>query len=304
VNRPADGIAALLVENAVRGHPPARAFAAQGRRGLGILGVFLVAAMALVRPAAAAEDCLLVTELKTAQVVAKQGLCASRHSPASTFKIALALMGYDSLILKSATAPVFTTEPGLAEGQGAQKETWAGPQTPQSWMKNSVVWYSQVLTRKLGAEKFAGYVKAFVYGNENLSGDPGKDNGLIRAWLSSSLQISPREQVDFLRKMLKGELPVSADAVDATIALLKAPEEPAGYTLYGKTGSGFLQLNDGTLDRTRPLGWFVGWAEKGGRTFVFVRFMSLDFAVDEPLGLRARRQALMALEPVLRAQDR
>ncbi|MFG1461388.1 class D beta-lactamase [Xanthobacter sp. DSM 24535] len=276
---------------------------AGGRRTCFLAAGLMLAAFAAA-PAQAAEDCLLVTELRSAQVAAKQGLCASRHSPASTFKIALALMGYDSGILQSATAPVFTTEPGLAQGEGAQKETWAGPQTPQAWMKNSVVWYSQVLTRKLGAEKFAGYVKAFVYGNENLSGDPGKENGLIRAWLSSSLQISPREQVDFLRKMLKGELPVSADAVDKTAALLRAPEEPAGYALYGKTGSGFLQLNDGTLDRTRPFGWFVGWAEKGKKTFVFARFLSLDFAVDEPLGLRARRQALMALEPVLAAQDR
>ncbi|MEP9376932.1 penicillin-binding transpeptidase domain-containing protein [Aquabacter sp. CN5-332] len=264
--------------------------------------VALLLPLLLAHPASAAEDCFLVTELKTARVAAKQGLCASRHSPASTFKIALALMGYDSGILKSASEPVFTTEPGLSEGEGPQKDLWAGPQTPQSWMKNSVLWYSQVLTRKLGMERFSAYVKSFAYGNENLSGLPGKDDGLTRSWLSSSLVISPREQVDFLRKMLNGELRVSPEAVGRTITLLRQPEEPAGYELYGKTGTGFLRLADGTLDRGRPIGWFVGWAEKEGKTFVFARFISLDVASDEPLGLRARRQTVASLEPVLQAQ--
>ncbi len=259
----------------------------------------------LVSPSAhAAEDCFLVTELKTARVAAKQGLCASRHSPASTFKIALALMGYDSGILKNATQPVFETEPGLAEAPAILREAWAGPQTPQSWMKNSVVWYSQVLTRKLGMERFAAYAKALTYGNENVSGLAGKDDGLTSAWLSSSLAISPREQVDFLRKMLKGELPVSREAVDRTIQLLNLPEEAAGYTLYGKTGAGFMRLNDGTLDRSRPFGWFVGWAEREGRTFVFARFISQDFAAPEYLGPVARRQAIQSLGPVLQAQTR
>ena len=251
-------------------------------------------------PAFAGEECLLVTELKVGRVAAKQGLCATRHSPASTFKIPLSLMGFDAGILKSPSDPVWSTEPGLAEWN----ETWIGPKTPESWMRQSVVWYSQLLTRRLGAEKLKDYVHRFVYGNENLSGNPGKDDGLTNAWLSSSLQISPREQVDFLRKMLKGDLPVSLTAVDQTITLLKLPERPAGWDLYGKTGSGYMPTSAGTLDRSRPFGWFVGWAEKDGQTFVFVRYLSQDFASNESLGFVARRQTITALEPILQAQDR
>lgn len=262
----------------------------------------LLSACFLTQPARAAEECFLVTELKTARVVAKQGLCASRHSPASTFKIPLALMGFDSGILKSATEPAFVIEEGLDAGAGALKDLWAGPQTPQSWLKNSVVWYSQMLTRRLGEERFSAYVKALAYGNENVSGDPGRHNGLTHAWLSSSLAISPREQVEFLRKMLLGNLPVAPEAVDKTVAILRLPEEPAGYLLFGKTGSGFLRMQDGEVDRSRPFGWFVGWAEKGGRAFVFARFVSMDRASPEYLGPVARRQALTALEPVLQAQ--
>lgn len=245
--------------------------------------------------AGAAEDCLIVTELKTARVVAKQGLCAARHSPVATFDIPLALMGYDTGFLRNEREPALSPPPGEAGGE---------PLTPRGWVLTGAPWYGAAIARAVGPERLATYLRAFAYGNENLSGDPGVKDGFAQAWLSSSLAISPREQVDFLRKMLNGGLTVAPESVGRTIALLKQPESPAGYELYGASGTGYQRLADAALDRTRPLGWFVGWAEKDGRTFVFVRFMSLDIAVDEPLGARARRQTLGALAPVLAAQDR
>ena len=74
-----------------------------------------------------------------------------------------------------------------------------------------------------------------------------------------------------------------------------------GWLLFGKTGSGYARLEDGTLDRSRPFGWFVGFARKDGHTVVFARFTSLDMASPESLGLVARRQVVGALPPVLSA---
>ena len=85
-------------------------------------------------------------------------------------------------------------------------EVWKQDQTPKSWMKNSCVWYSQVLTRKLGMQKFQSYVTKLNYGNMDLSGDKGKNNGLTNAWLSSSLEISSIEQISFLEKLLNNTL--------------------------------------------------------------------------------------------------
>ncbi|MFG1347234.1 penicillin-binding transpeptidase domain-containing protein [Xanthobacter autotrophicus DSM 431] len=283
---------------------------------LAALGLLLAAA-----PGRAAEDCFIATELETGKVLAKQGLCATRHPPQSTFKVVLALMGYDAGILKSEKEPVFSPPPGA----DTEREQTRGPQTPASWMKYSVVWYSQVLARELGAERIAGYLKGFAYGNENMSGLKGESEPLAHFWLSSSLRISPREQIDFLRRMLKGELPVSAGAVRETMRLMAIDEQPTGWLTFGKTGSGFGRLPDGGIDRARPLGWFVGFAMapasgplpgagqdgplprlpgpgKGTRTVVFVRFTALDVAAPEHLGLVARRQALAALAPVLAAQ--
>ncbi len=263
------------------------------------LGLLLAGLLLGARPAAAAE-CLLVTDAQTRTVVAQSGACMARYSPFSTFKIAIALMAFDAGLLQSATLPVLETEPGLADWNPA----WRGPQTPQSWMTRSVAWFSQVLTRRLGPERFAAYVHAFRYGNENVGGVKGAEDGLITAWLSSSLVISPREQVDFLRRMLAGDLPVSARAVEQTRTLLQAQETPLGWTLFGKTGTGYARRPDGTLDKSRPMGWFVGWVEKEGRTLIFARFSALDIPSAELLGVVARRQMLAALEPILRAQSR
>lgn len=279
---------------------PARrgASRAPGRVAALALGLLALAgAGGFARPALAAEDCFIATELETGKVLAKQGLCATRHPPQSTFKVPLALMGYDAGILKSADEPVFTP-PADADTERPQTR---GPQTPASWMKYSVVCYSQVLTRQLGAERIAGYLKGFAYGNENAGGVKGDAEPLTRFWLSSSLRISPREQIDFLRRMLKGELPVSPNAVRETMRLMAQEEQPAGWLLFGKTGSGFVRTQDGAIDRSRPFGWFMGFAQKDGHSVVFVRFTSLDVASPESLGLVARRQVIAALPPVLAA---
>ncbi|MEW6254446.1 MAG: penicillin-binding transpeptidase domain-containing protein [Pseudomonadota bacterium] len=264
-------------------------------RGLLIVLACLVPAV-LPRAARAAEDCFIVTELKTARVVAKQGLCAARHSPVATFDIPLALIGFDSGVLRSEREPVLDPPRG--------EPSDAAPLTPRGWATAEASWFGTAIATKIGAERLAAYLRAFAYGNENLSGDPGAPDGFARAWQSSSLAISPREQVDFLRKMLNGDLAVSPEAVGRTLTLFRQPEMPAGYELFGTSGTGYQRLAEASLDRTRPLGWFVGWVEKDGRTLVFVRFMSLDVAIDEPLGQRARRQSLGALAAVLGAQGR
>src|SRR5690606_12726087 len=99
------------------------------------------------------------------------------------------------------------------EGYADWRPEWRQPATPAHWMRESVVWYSQQVTLRLGAERFAAYVAAFGYGNGDVSGDPGRGNGLTHAWLGASLEISPAEQVAFLRALIGHDLPVSAAAV-------------------------------------------------------------------------------------------
>ncbi|PTE22364.1 hypothetical protein C5F48_07740 [Cereibacter changlensis JA139] len=166
-----------------------------------------------------------------------------RISSASTFKVAISLMGFDAGTFTAPDAPDWPFKEGYADWNPRWKRTT----TPESWMRDSVVWYSQRATEQLGMKRFAAYVDAFDYGNEDVSGDEGEGNGLANAWLSSSLQISPIEHVGFLARMIEGKLHVSSAAVAHTKELMHNGEQAGGLHFYGKTGAGMPFGPDGAL---------------------------------------------------------
>jgi beta-lactamase class D len=240
--------------------------------------------------------CTLLVEAASGKVLERQGgQCETRNSPASTFKIALAVMGYDAGVLVDAHTPAW---PYKAEYE-AWMESWKKTTDPTSWLRDSVVWYSQEITRRLGSERFQQYVDWFDYGNRDLSGDPGQNNGLTRAWLSSSLKISPTEQVAFLRKLLSRQLPVSNRAIDQTMAALPQFPLPDDWIAHGKTGGGFQPGPKSEPDHDRQFGWFVGWAQKGDRTVIFARLIKDDARNEAAAGLRARDSVLSDLPRLL-----
>jgi len=186
-----------------------------------------------------------------------------RISPCSTFKITLSLMGYDAGILKDQNTPTWDFQ----EGYDDFLEVWKNPLTPQSWMKYSCVWYSKVLALKLGLEKIENYLVSIEYGNKDISGGVAQSKLADAAWINSSLKISPKEQVAFIQKMVCGNLPISAGAIQMTKALLFKEELPEGWRLFGKTGwSGSDIRKDG---KSLEFGWFVGWIEKDHFFFPF-----------------------------------
>ncbi|MFU7500225.1 MAG: class D beta-lactamase [Candidatus Tisiphia sp.] len=229
--------------------------------------------------------CFLVKE--NDKTIKQEGDCASRYAPCSTFKIAISLMGYEEGLLVDETHP----ELPFKEGYVDWLDRWKQPHNLTTWMQNSCVWYSQVLTQKLGMSKFKDYVIKFNYGNQNVSGDKGKNNGLTNSWLSSSLEISPEEQVVFLQNLIDNKLPISLKAHEMTKNILFVEELPSGWKLYGKTGNGS-QLNK---NRTKKLdlqqGWFVGWIQKDNRTIVFVNHITDDSKQDTYASLRAKEEA-------------
>lgn len=244
--------------------------------------------------AAQAEErvvCMIAADLATSAPLIQEGGCEERISPASTFKIAISLMGFDAGIFTAPDAPEWPFKEGYADWN----PRWKRPTTPESWVRDSVVWYSQRATEQLGMERFAAYVGAFDYGNEDVSGDNRQENGLTNAWLSSSLQISPVEQVVFLTRMIEGSLPVSAAAVAYTKDLMDNGEQAGGWHVYGKTGAGMPFGPDGALLKGQPFGWYVGWAEKGAERIVFARLIRFSERPDGSPGAIAREGAMRAL---------
>jgi hypothetical protein len=134
----------------------------------------LLAGLGLPLLAFSAEHCLAMADAATGKWLVHEGVCDKRLPPMSTFKLPIALMGYDSGVLRDEHSPVLPFKQGYVDW----RPVWRQAHDPSSWMKESVVWYSQQLTLQLGEERFASYVKQFGYGNADVSGDPGKNNGL------------------------------------------------------------------------------------------------------------------------------
>ena len=77
--------------------------------------------------------CTLIADAHTQEVIVKKGECSQRVTPASTFKIALSLMGYDSGFLKDATTPTLAYKTGDPDWGGAM---WLRPTNPNDWIKS------------------------------------------------------------------------------------------------------------------------------------------------------------------------
>jgi beta-lactamase class D len=211
--------------------------------------------------------CTLIIDAVKDAVLLEEGDCRSRVTPASTFKVPLAVMAYDAGILTDAHAPVMPFRPGDPDWGGAN---WTRDTDPTDWMRYSVIWYSQRITRTMGAEALAGYARRFGYGNADFSGDPGFDNGLERAWVASSLQVSPHEQATFLRALVLDALPVQPRAMSRAREIVEV-RRVGRWAVHGKTGTAYPRRADRSFDYAHGWGWYVGWARAGERTLVFVR---------------------------------
>lgn len=255
----------------------------------------LAAWAAMTAAAEARVICTVVADANSGRLLEEQGDCTREVTPASTFKIAISLMGYDAGVLKSEHDPVLPFKPGYVDW----RPSWRQPSDPARWMSESVVWYSQQVTQALGPKRFSAYVSRFDYGNHDLTGTPGKDDGLTTAWLSSSLRISPLGQVQFLRKVVRRTLPVSAQAFDMTDRITRIEGGFDGWAVHGKTGAGSPPTFWQGVQDHGAYGWFVGWATKGERKVVFARLIQDETEQASPPGFRARDEMLKALPALL-----
>lgn len=167
-----------------------------------------------------------------------------RFAPQSTFKVANALIGLQTGAVRD--------EYDIKYWDGVKREidSWNRDHTLGSGMRDSVVWYYQAMARDIGEERMNHWVKAIHYGNKDISG------GIDQFWLSSTLRISPIEQVRFLKQLYEETLPFDLKNM-RTVKRMMVQEEEKHATLYGKTGSG------------SGIGWYVGFIKHENKTYIF-----------------------------------
>lgn len=176
-----------------------------------------------------------------------------RVSPNSTFKIPHALIGLETGVLQDENTTF------QWDGTIYPFPEWNKDQTLSSAIKNSTIWYFQEVAKQVGESREKEYLCKFSYGNQDISG------GLTNFWLQSSLQISPKEQVEFLRKFYANQLPISKGNIDI-VKKIMVLEEKNGAILFGKTGTGW---KDAQLNGIPVNGNFIGYVEKDGNTYLF-----------------------------------
>ncbi len=172
----------------------------------------------------------------------------SAFIPASTFKIFNSLVALETRVIEDAEEVI--------EWDGIERsvDVWNQDHNLRSAFKYSAVWFYQVLARRIGEGRMWRYVQAAEYGNVNV------DGGIDRFWLDGELRISAMEQVHFLRRLYRNDLPFSQAVMDVVKDVMIV-EEGENYVIRAKTGWG--QLGSGQI------GWWVGYVERGDDVFFF-----------------------------------
>ncbi len=196
--------------------------------------------------------------------------------PASTFKILNALISLETGVIKDDIA-VLTWD-------GIQRDipNWNRDTNLRQAFKDSTVWFYQVLARKNGYERMQQFVNQVGYGNRQI----GTPVQIDRFWLDGPLQITPKQQIEFLRQLDRNDLPFSQRTLDLVKDIMIVERTPA-YTLRGKTGWG--------SSVTPNVGWFVGYLQQNNNTFFFATNMVISRPEDAPKRLEVTRRSLKLL---------
>lgn len=212
------------------------------------------------------DGCFLLYDMeKDTALVFNRQRANQEFLPASTFKIANSLIALERKAVKDINEVI------AWDSVERFVPAWNGDQTMRTAFRYSAVWFYQELARRIGREQMDRWVKKLGYGN--MAAGPGIDD----FWLEGDLRITPAQQVDFLKRLVKEDLPVKEKNVKAVKEIMIG-EENERYILRAKTG---------WADSDRSTGWYVGWLEIEGKNYIFVN--NIDIA-DEEKDLRSRKE--------------
>jgi len=202
------------------------------------------------------EGCFLLFDLQTKKYVGYNlGRAKKPFLPASTFKILNSMIALETGAVKDENEII------KWDGVKRQFDVWNKDYSMKAAFADSTVWFYQELARRVGRDKMQKFVSRAKYGNQNIGG------GIDQFWLNGDLRISAKEQIDFLVRFHKYELPFSRKTIN-TVKEISIFEKTDKYILRAKTGWAFED----------KLGWWVGYVERGRQVYFFA--MNIDIAKD------------------------
>jgi beta-lactamase class D len=196
----------------------------------------------------------------------------TRFLPASTFKLPHTLFALEAGLVRDE----FDT---LAwDGVRHEREAWNQDQNLRSALRGSVVWVYQRLAVQLGEEREREYLQRIGYGNADPSG------GVDHFWLDGPLRISAYEQVAFLQRLYRNELPFRVEH-QRLVKDLMIVEANRPWILRAKTGWSTAEP---------PVGWWVGWVEWPAGSVFFALNLEMRGGADDLPKREAIARAVLA----------
>ena len=182
--------------------------------------------------------------------VYNMGLDTMRLTPASTFKIANALIGLQTGII--------TNDSMVIKWDGIKRKNndWNKDLNLRDAFKVSAVPWFQEMARRIGKDTMKHWIDTLAYGNKNTDGP------VDSFWLNNQLKISPDEQLGFLKRLYFDQLPFRK-TVQQNLREMMLQEDNTLYKLSYKTGWG-------TDEQKNNIGWQVGWIEENRHVYFFV----------------------------------
>lgn len=169
-------------------------------------------------------------------------------SPSSTYKICNSLIGLETGVIKDENFVI------RWDSLIRQNPNWNSDHDLKAAFGNSTVWYYQELARRVGGKQMKYLLDKANYGNADTSG------GIDKFWLTGGLRISPKQQIDFLKRLHDYQLPFSKRSVDIVKNIMIA-KDTLDYIVRAKTGWGGQDNKD--------VGWYVGYLEKKDKVYYF-----------------------------------
>lgn len=194
-------------------------------------------------------------------------LAEQPSSPCSSFKIISCLMGLESGTIDPSNSTM------QWDGTNYPLNDWNKDLDYQQAFKVSSIWYFRKAIDLMEEDYVQDILNKLEYGNCDISEWEGSLNNILFPdfkdleelngfWQESSLKISPRQQVDVLRKIFEDKDVFSQENLNLIKEVMLNKNEDSSMKIYGKTGSGI-------KDDTWVDAWFVGMFEDNGETIYF-----------------------------------
>lgn len=199
--------------------------------------------------------------------------------PASTFKILNSLIALET--------GAISDEVAVLTWDGIQRKlpAWNRDLNMREAIKLSAYWFYQVLARRVGHDRMQKWVTQVGYGNQKI----GSQADIDKFWLRGELRITPEQQIQFLRRFYKNDLPFQARSFSIVKDIMTLEKTP-DYTIRGKTG--WVGFDDGVKPQ---IGWLVGYLEKGKDVYFFATNIEIRNEKDASARMEVTRRCLKDL---------